>query len=438
VVQPGRVPGTLTCAVKAFDTTLTTLAGVRPPLGTAFFFALPYHGHIHPCLPVIEELVRRGEQVVAFSTREFQDLFNDVGADFREFPHEHSDTRALVTMAYWQLKVSASSMAPLVRDARDRHADYVLVDASCLWGYALALHLDLPVILLHSTFPSAFQHISHLQSIWMDLRRVPSSLPTVIRFLILDRRFARRWKIPALISPIALAKPRKGRLHVVLADGSMQPGRDNAGYRFVGACIRKRGCTRGEPLPPPDGRPLIYISLGTIWNTRADFYRLCIEAFSDSEYQVLISVGKRVNPESLGPVPEHIHIRQYVDQIAVLERTAVFISHGGMNSLSEAVNARVPLVLIPQANDQFALSNAMEQWGVAIVLSNDSLSVPAIQSATYRAMTDPDIRVRCGTLLDRQQQLLTGACHAANLIVSALQRQSPDSPQSAPLHQVAR
>lgn len=32
------------------------------------FFMLPYHGHINPTLSVAEELVRRGEQIVYYTT----------------------------------------------------------------------------------------------------------------------------------------------------------------------------------------------------------------------------------------------------------------------------------------------------------------------------------------------------------------------------------
>ena len=390
-------------------------------MGTGLFFSLPYHGHVNPCLPVIEELVRRGERIVAYATDEFEQMLEDVGAEFRRFTHRISDKRTLVTMAHWQLRVAASCMSSLVQEAQALDAEYVLVDASCHWGYALGEHLSLPLILFHSTFPTAFRDISPLRSVLLDLRKVPGVFPTVIQFLMLDRRFARRWHIAPLVSPVALIQSRPALENLVLAHESMQPQRAGNTYHFVGSCLRKTGCTRGEPLPRRDARPLVYVSLGTIWNDRPDFYRLCIDAYHDGRYQVLITTGSNIDATSLGTVPDHIHIRGHVDQLAALEQAAVFVSHGGMNSLSEALHAGVPLVLVPQANDQFPLSQLMEQQGVAIVLGR-ALSAQAIREATDRVLQDHAMLARCRKRRDQVRSGESGAHRAADLIFAALRR----------------
>ncbi len=391
-------------------------------MGTGLLFSLPYHGHIHPCLPVVEELVRRGERIVAYTTDEFRPMLEDVGAEFRRFPHRISDKRALVTMAYWQLCVAASVMSALARDAQALDTEYVLVDASCYWGYALGEHLSLPLILFHSTFPNAFQSLSPVRSALLDLRSAPGVFPTFIRFLMLDRRISRRWRITPLGSPVALIQPRQALEHLVLAHESMQPERTGEAFHFVGLCLRRPGSTRGESLPRRDARPLVYVSLGTIWNDRPDFYRLCIEAYRDGRYQVLISTGSSLGAWSLGTVPDHIHIREHVDQLAVLERAAVFVSHGGMNSLSEALHAGVPLVLVPQANDQFPLSELMERQGVAVVLRGAALCPKALRETTDRVLHDPAMLARCRERREQIRSGRSGAHRAADLVFAALRR----------------
>lgn len=72
-------------------------------------------------------------------------------------------------------------------------------------------------------------------------------------------------------------------------------------------------------------RKNIYISVGTVNNLLLKFYRSCIEAFGDSEYHVTMSV---------------------------LQRTDVFISHCGMNSVNESLYYEVPLVMFPQTAEQ--------------------------------------------------------------------------------------
>src|SRR5258708_5661666 len=56
-------------------------------------------------------------------------------------------------------------------------------------------------------------------------------------------------------------------------------------YVFVGPSIMQRPSPDAFPFERLDNRPLIYISLGTIFNDRPDFYRLCAEAFDHAPYQ---------------------------------------------------------------------------------------------------------------------------------------------------------
>ena len=51
-------------------------------MGTGVFFNLPIHGHINPALPVVAELVKRGERILYFSTEEFRGKIESAGAEF--------------------------------------------------------------------------------------------------------------------------------------------------------------------------------------------------------------------------------------------------------------------------------------------------------------------------------------------------------------------
>ncbi len=40
-------------------------------MAKALIFVVPGHGHIHPTLPVVQELISRGEEVVYYTTENF-------------------------------------------------------------------------------------------------------------------------------------------------------------------------------------------------------------------------------------------------------------------------------------------------------------------------------------------------------------------------------
>ncbi len=396
-------------------------------MATAYFFSLPYHGHINPCLAVLTELVARGERVVCYSTEEFRRPLQACGAEFRLFPFaEEEQGIALLHMLTWQMRVASQCLSELIREARDDGADYVLNDYACLWGRYLAQHLRIPLVSLYSTFPAAFAEISPFKSLVDELKTRPSLWPTLLAYRTLDHRLARRYGTRRIGLPMNLVLQPCGDLKLVMSSRVLQHDRagDWSEFHFVGPCVRPQGSTRAEPLPAADPRPLVYISLGTIWNRRPEFYRTCIEAFADAPYQVVISVGKAGSIEAVGATPEHIHLLGHVDQIEALKRAAVFISHGGMNSVCEGLLAAVPLLLFPQANDQFPLARQVEALGAGLTLPSGDILPETLRSYTDRVLGDPMMRAR-SRRVGKELRATTGPRTAADLILGM--RASPRS-----------
>ena len=116
--------------------------------------------------------------------------------------------------------------------------------------------------------------------------------------------------------------------------------------------------------------------MGTVNNNMVSFYKSCISALRDTDYQVIISVGNIVSIKDFEELPENISIFSHVDQIAVLEKADVFISHCGMNSVSESLYFEVPLVMIPQTSEQKGVSERVFQLGAGIKLDKtDAISI---------------------------------------------------------------
>jgi MGT family glycosyltransferase len=389
-------------------------------MATAHFYSLPYHGHINPSLAVLSELVARGERVICYSTEEFRKSLEATGAEFRLFPHEEKERGiAILYMANWQLGVAEQCLPDLIRDARDDGADYVLTDYACLWGRYLAQAMGLPLVSLYSTFPAAFADISPLGSLIDELRSRPSLWRTLLSYHWLERRLHRRYGIPRLGLPMNLVLRSCGDLRLVLTSRLLQEdnGDDWSQFYFIGPCVRPRGSSRGDRLPARDERPLIYISLGTIWNQQPEFYRTCIEAFREAPVQVIISVGAGGKVAALGPTPENIHILGHVDQIEVLRRAAVFVSHGGMNSVCEGLLAGVPLLLHPQANDQFPLTQRVVTLGAGLRLPANDVSPESLRGCVEKILGDPLMRARARRLA-KELRASPGPGAAADLILA--------------------
>ena len=89
-------------------------------------------------------------------------------------------------------------------------------------------------------------------------------------------------------------------------------------------------------------------------------------AFKTTDYQIIMSVGNLVSLKELENLPENISAYPYVDQISVLKKTDVFVSHCGMNSVGESLYFEVPIVLLTQTAEQNGVAEQVLRLGAGI------------------------------------------------------------------------
>lgn len=130
-----------------------------------------------------------------------------------------------------------------------------------------------------------------------------------------------------------------------------------------------------------NNKPLIYFSLGTVvmnnlWNQQADtreklkkFIKDLSDRWSEKDYQVIfITQGKHV----LDKYPQNWWVYDSVDQVEVLSRADVFITHGGSNGFHEAIMQKVPMLLIPFFGDQLLVAQTAEKLGIGLQVGGSS------------------------------------------------------------------
>ena len=128
------------------------------------------------------------------------------------------------------------------------------------------------------------------------------------------------------------------------------------------------------------------ISIGTVNNDVMSFYKTCISAFKNTDYQVIMSVGKLVPFDDFDDLPDNISVFSRVDKISVLKETDAFVSHCGMNSVSESLYFEVPLVLFPQATEQKGVAERVLQFGARI--KPDKADAVSVLGAVNETLND--------------------------------------------------
>lgn len=147
-------------------------------------------------------------------------------------------------------------------------------------------------------------------------------------------------------------------------------------------------------------KPIIYVSMGTVFqNENPELFKVLIRASTRfaRDYAVIISTGdeknydKYMNSSLASP---DILLIPHTPQIEILKRASLFITHAGMNSVSEAINYGVPIICLPLSGDQpFVAWRVADELGAGVRLQpNDELTEEVVEQAMRKVLNDPSYR----------------------------------------------
>jgi zeaxanthin glucosyltransferase len=133
--------------------------------------------------------------------------------------------------------------------------------------------------------------------------------------------------------------------------------------------------------------------MGTLVNGLNNVYGAILEAVSQfQEMQVVLSVGKNVNPGDLGSIPSNTIVVPIAPQIELLKRAALCIAHAGLNTALEALAEGVPIVAIPIGYDQPGVAARIAYHGVGEFVEVGNLTARHLSELIRKVTTNPSYR----------------------------------------------
>ena len=340
----------------------------------AAFFCIPAHGHTNPMLPVAAELVQRGNIVRFYSFNEFEEKIKSTGANFiscDSFLPELSKQQeaglknvSTTEMTIQDIRITLSMDDFLNKEFASFQPDVVYTDSVCFWGKLSAWKHHIPMVVSTSTF--AFNQMSsqYMKNSPKELADIVFGLPRISKELKKMEPYGYHVK-----NVLSLVQSDNNTDSVVYTSRKFQPYAESFSehYTFVGPSVFSKVMPEKEKE-----RPLVYISMGTVINDRPDFYNKCISALKDINADVIISCGNAMDQKLLGNLPDNISVYPYVNQLDVLSKADAFITHCGMNSVSESLYMATPMILYPQTGEQCAVARRVTEIGAGILLRDDS------------------------------------------------------------------
>jgi UDP:flavonoid glycosyltransferase YjiC (YdhE family) len=120
-----------------------------------------------------------------------------------------------------------------------------------------------------------------------------------------------------------------------------------------------------------DDRRMVYVTFGTVlghMTSAGTTFAVVVNAVAGVDARVLLTVGPAFDPHLLGPVPAHVHVEQWVDQIDALATAEAVVCHGGSGTTLGALAAGVPMVVVPLFADQFLNARRVVAAGAGVAV----------------------------------------------------------------------
>ena len=137
--------------------------------------------------------------------------------------------------------------------------------------------------------------------------------------------------------------------------------------------------------------PVVYVTLGTIWNTDLNVFRVVIDALRE-HVNVIVTVGRQNDPAGLGDQPGNVIVRSFIPQQQLLPWCDAMVAHGGSGTVLGALAHGVPLLVIPQGADQWGNAVHVVDAGAGRRLLRDELTTTAVHDAVMALLNDPSYR----------------------------------------------
>ena len=365
------------------------------------FTCIQGYGHLHPMLPLARALEGSGHEVAFSSSERFCPRIREAG--FSAFPagpdlaevHEQALHRTEAATFGpddpWRFGAllfagvaGPAKAADLTEVVKDWNADLVVHDATDFAGPVAAARAGVRYV--HHSFgallPPDFWMLGGdlMAPTWKQSGLTPEPLGGMFRHLYLDIC------PPSFQAPHARHLDKAHSLRPVPFDTTVE-----------------------STLPPwvdtLEGRPTVYVTLGTIDNHAPGVFETVLEGLRDEPINVVVTVGHTRDPAELGPQPDHVHVERYIPQSLLFPRCDAVVAHGGSGTTLSALAAGLPLLLLPQGANQFWNAERAVELGIGSRLLPEELDPAAVRREARTLLQEPSYRSRAQAIRHEIEQM---------------------------------
>ncbi|RGC37829.1 macrolide family glycosyltransferase [Faecalibacterium prausnitzii] len=363
------------------------------------FVSLGAFGHINPTLALVTELVKQGVRVTYFTTEAFRNIIEPTGAKFVAVPSwmaendKHNDGEkkeddggVAAAVPFLFLNEAGAYIDTILDTLHDDKPDAIVHDFAGIAGTIAADNLNVPNVMLYTSYPSNDSY-----SVAAGFESCPADHPLRKAAAGIAAGYAEKYG--CRVMTVKEIFDGHGDFNLVMMQKKLVPNYESFddSFVFTGVQIGKRTAF-GSWKAPDNGKPLLYSSLGTAFNNWPEYYPILFDAVRDLDINVFAALGS-IDPASLKDIPANVEVGQMVPQLDILSQASVFITHAGMGGTGEAIYYGVPMIAIPQMEEQAITARQIEKLGLGVAfLDKSAITSEALKTAIQKLLTEPSYK----------------------------------------------
>lgn len=385
------------------------------------FTTWSFPGHINPTVALARALAERGHEV-AFSTGERARAAVE-RQGFPLYPFQHLDEEKVYATVFapitrWKLAKAAvlkkwmlETLQDQVRDQQfalaDWKADIVVSDVT-MWGTPLVLHELTGVPCVICSFAPGCMIPSPDVPPWGLGLPSPHSWPTRLlcrtarlfteKYLAGFRRAANEMRARYNLAPLSIpVHEYLGGMPLYLVPSVPELDYNRAGLppsvHYIGPLIGN-DTKRDSPVELlatlSRDRPWVHVTEGTMHVYKPFLLQAAARGLADLPMEVIMTTGNNRDPKGMDlfPFAPNVHLEPWIPHTELFQHTDVVITTGGAGTILTALEAGIPLLIVPTEWDKSDNAQRVVEAGAAIRISVGRCSPKRLRAAVERLLSD--------------------------------------------------
>ena len=370
----------------------------------------PVPGHLHPFGALGRELIARGHRATVIHLADLEPQVLSEGLEFTaigQTDHPHGSLPVslaklgqLQGLAALRFTIQAvrKTTEMICRDAPDAiraaRIDMLLVDQTEPAGGTVAEHLGLPFITICNALmlnrepgvPPPFTPWAAGCEWWRQTRNrlgyaVSARFMAPVTSVV--AKYRREWNLPKHHCPED-SFSSLAQISQQIPEFDFPRVRLPETFHYAGPFRDTRIAPSSFPWDRLDpARTLVYASLGTLQHSKAPIFQCIAEACAGLPQVQLVLAGGETQSRPGEPI-----CVAWAPQAPLIQRAGLVLTHGGLNTVLDALRFGVPTVVIPIGYEQPAIAARVEWTRAGRSLPLNRLDVARLRTAIRQVLSD--------------------------------------------------